>query len=537
MLPALSMRRAPAPAARTVSVPAPVGVNLVDTAGTLPAGDALALVNMLRAEYGLRTASGWREWVTGINSGGEVRSIFPFSGSVAAEDRLFAAAGDGIYDCTGSSAAPTRVYAFPDTDATSGYGNARGFTTVAGGHYLLVWDERNGFLHYNETGDTWTLPAQGAGAGEIDGVDPRDLVFGTVHKHRVWAVQRDTSNAWYLPVDSIAGTAARFPFGPQFRHGGTLVGLWSWTTDGGAGIDDRLIALSSSGDVVIYQGTDPANASTWEIVGVYYVGPVPSGRRMVLEVGGELLILSTLGLIPLTNLLRGAVLSDLDAYASRKIAPKLGRLLSERTGLGWSMVVHPEDRALLVLTPEVPGSDREQWMMTLGARGWSQRTGVPMACAESWHGKLYFGTADGRVCINGGDVDGTTLAGVAGTAIDSWILSGYTDAGAAQWKTLLMARPRFITDGTAPQWSIYGRTNYDQSAPGAVSYVPQTGTVLIWGSGIWGSSVWGSGSGTAGEWRGISGMGSSVAYALRLNTVARTTLTSVDVMFRPGGAL
>jgi hypothetical protein len=537
MLPARAMRRAQAPSARTVSVPAPAGVNLVDPAGALPAGDALAIVNMLRAEYGLRTASGWREWVTGINSGGEVRSIFPFSGSVAAEDRLFAAAGDGIYDCTGSSAVPTRVYAFPTVEGQSGYGNASGFTTIAGGHYLLVWDELNGYLHYNEAGDTWTLPAQGAGVGEIGGVDPRSLVFGTVHKHRVWAVQRDTGDAWYLATDAITGTATRFPFGPQFRHGGYLVGLWSWTRDGGAGLDDLLVALSSSGDVVIYQGTDPASASTWEIHGVYYIGTIPAGRRMVREVGGELLILSSLGVIPISNLLRGAVLSDLDSYASRKIAPKLGRLLSERTGTGWSMVVHPEDRTLVVLTPEVSGLDREQWAMTLGARGWTQRVGVPMACAESWRGKLYFGTSDGRVCINDGDVDGTTLAGVAGTAIDSWILSAYADLGAASWKTLAMARPHFITDGTAPQWSVYGRTDFDQTEPGSVSYVPQTGTVLIWGSGIWGSSVWGSGSGTAGEWRGISGMGSSVAYALRLNTVARTTLTSVDVMFRPGGAL
>lgn len=516
-------------------------MNLVDGAGSLPRGDALSVVNMIRAQNGLRTRSGYREWVTGINSDGEVRTILPFQGSVALEDRLFAAAGDGVYDCSTSTATPTRVYAFPTVDGTSGYGVARGFTTLGGGHYLLYCDESNGYIHYNETGDAWTLVPQGTAAGEVDGVDPRDLVFVTAHKARLWFVERDTSDAWYLPIASIAGTAAKFPFGPVFKHGGTLVGLWSWTIDGGAGVDDHLVALSSSGDVVIYKGTDPEATAKWglpgwELVGVWYVGAVPAGRRSVTDNGGDLLILSSLGVVPLSQIIRGASIQDESIYTTRKIQPVIGGEMTSRTGLGWSIQTQPEDRTLVVTLPEVSGEDREQWVMSLGARGWAQHTGVPMVCGASWKGKFYIGTDDGRVCINDGDVDNNQLTGSTNATAIEWSLLTDFATGDSARKIPVNIRPRFITDGTSPQYEVAARFDFDQSEIGSLTYVPQTGAGA-WDSAIWDSAVWGSGAGTAGEWRGVAGMGASVAVAIRGASVARTTLTGIETMWREGGPL
>jgi hypothetical protein len=508
----------------------------VDGAGALPAGDALGIVNMIRAANGLRTRSGYREWVTGINSGGEVRTILPFQGSVALEDRLFAAAGDGIYDCSSSTATPSLVYTFPTPSSSSGLCTGRGFTTVAGGHYLLVCDEENGYIHYNETGDTWTLVPAGAGAGEINGVDPRDLVFVTAHKARLWFVERDTASAWYLAPNAITGTVAEFDFGPQFKHGGHLVGLWSWSRDGGAGPDDYLVAVSSGGDVVVYRGTDPASASTWEIVGVFYVGAVPAGRRIATDNGGDLLILSSLGVLPVSQLLSGADVANEAIYTTRKIQPAIGSIMGERTGLGWSIQIHPEDRTLVVNTPAVSGEDREQWVMSLGARGWAQHTGLPMTCGASWKGKFYIGTDDGRVCINDGDVDNNQLTGSTNATAIEWSMLSDFAMGDATRRIPVMVRPRFITDGTSPQYTVAARFDFDQAEVPAVTYVAQTGAGL-WDSAIWDSAVWGTGAGTAGEWRGVSGMGSAVAVALRGASVARTTLVGLDTMWRSGGPL
>jgi hypothetical protein len=186
--------RASRPTEQSTTVPAPLGMNLVDNAGALPPGDAVEIINMIRSQYGLRSRSGYREWVTGL--GDDVRTLVGFQGSIGTEDRLFAAIQDGIYDCTATTAAPSQVYAFPTADADSGKLIAAAFTKLDGTHALLVCDETNGYLHYNESGDVWTKPIAGAGAGQINGADPDDFVFVMVWKHRAWFVQRNSSLAW-----------------------------------------------------------------------------------------------------------------------------------------------------------------------------------------------------------------------------------------------------------------------------------------------------------------------------------------------------
>jgi hypothetical protein len=516
---------------------APVGMNVIDTAGALPPGDAVEIVNMIRAAYGLRSRSGYREWVTGL--GAEARTLIGFQGSIGTEDRLFACTSTDIYDCTASSAAPASVYTFGTADASSGKCIFTGFTKLDGTHALLVCDETNGYLHYNEVGDVWTKPVAGGGAGEINGADPDDFVFVTSWKKRAWFVQRDSALAWYLPVDSITGTVTAFDFGPQFRHGGTLVGLWSWTRDAGAGIDDYLVAISSSGDVVIYEGTDPDSVVTFGIKGIWYVGAIPAGRRITTDYGGDLLILSSLGVVPLSRLVTGGSLETADAYASRKISPALGAELTSRgSSFGWDLRIHPEDKTLVIVTPAEGANDREQWVLTLNSQGWAQHLGVPMNCVEAWKGKFYFGTTDGRVCINDGDVDNNQLTGSSNAIAIEWsLLTAFTDMGSPAKKRVSMARPLFITDGTVPNYAIEARYDYDQGSIGSVPFTSQSGTLWIWGTAIWGSSLWGSGRGTAGEWRGVAGIGSAVAIALKGSSQAKTTLTHIEATYTVGGPL
>jgi len=531
-------RRPIRPTSQTATVPAPYGINIVDTASSLPATDAVALVNMIRGQYGLRSRSGYREWVTGI--GEEVRTLLSFQGGLAANDKLFACSQTGIWDATSSTTTPATSHAWGTADANSGRCIGYGFTKLDGTHVLTVCDETNGYTYYTESSGLWTTPVAGAGAGEVDGVDPADLVFVLAWKHRLWFVKRDSSLAYYLPVDQITGTVAPFDFGPQFRKGGFLVGLWSWTGDGGAGIDDHLVAISSAGDVVIYGGTDPDTVGGFGVVGVWSVGAVPVGRRIATDNGGDLLILSALGVLPVSRLPTGGSLVIEDAYASRKIGPVLGQELTDRgSDLGWDLRIHPEDKTLVITTPDEGGLYREQWALSLNGNGWAQHIGVPMNCLEAWKGKLYFGTEDGRVCINDGDVDNNQLAGSANSVAIEWSgLSAFSDLGTAEWKVGKMARPKFMTDGTDPQWTVEARYDFDRHEIGTVPFVAGTGTVGVWDVGIWDVSVWGSGVGTAGYWRGLSGMGSAMALAWKGSSQSRTTLVGFGVMFEASsGAL
>ena len=72
----------------------------------------------------------------------------------------------------------------------------------------------------------------------------------------------------------------KFTFGAKFTYGGALIGVWSWTIDGGSGVDDFLVAISRGGDILIFQGADPSLAD-FALIGSWFVGEVPDSRKIV----------------------------------------------------------------------------------------------------------------------------------------------------------------------------------------------------------------------------------------------------------------
>ncbi len=314
-------KQAPMPAIQSVHVPAPVGgLNAVDAASAMPPTDAVQAFNLVAAEYGMRSRLGWREWCTTLTGLADnlVRSVLPFAGSTTAKNRLFATTSTGIWDVSASSVSPSRVLTFGTQTGDAGYGNCTTVVTSAG-HFLLYADEVNGLHAYTESSDTWAAVTMGGGGTQISAVDPASICFVTVFKSRVWMVEKSTARAWYLAAGAIYGAATSFNMAGRFRAGGALRGLWSWTYDGGAGLDDSLVAVSDGGDVAVYQGTDPSSASTFGLRGAWYVGALPAGRNIATNFGGDLLLLSRTGVVPMSKLTVGGD-TDRSQYTTAKVS-------------------------------------------------------------------------------------------------------------------------------------------------------------------------------------------------------------------------
>jgi len=524
-------------------MPAPLGgINRADPASAMPPLDCLSLKNMLGSQYGLKVRYGYREWCTGLGSPAEeVRSILSFAGSTddGLADRLFACTTSGIWDVTESSAAPVQVYAFPTSNGTSGYGVGTSFVTSAG-HFYLYCDEANGYLVYDESTDTWELIAEGSDVGEIQGVDPRHLAFVMVWKSRVWFVERDTANAWYLDAGAMYGTVTRFTFGNKFRYGGSLVGLWNWTIDGGAGIDDLLVAVSRAGDVAIYQGTDPDELTTFSQRGMWFVGGVPAGRRVCTDFGGDILLLSSLGVIPLSKLISGGEIASPDAFATRKIAPYFQDAMSVKKGMsGWEVRIHPEDSSLIIETPTFTAQPAKQFVMSLSSKGWSEYEGLPMKCAESWRGKLYFGTEDGRICINDGLYDNVAIDGSVTEAYDVAFsgLSAFQSLGNVNKKRMQFFRVLLRVNGATPSCIEEARYDFDErEISTALPAAPVSGSAL-WGTAIWGTSLWTGGLKPSIHVRGATGIGTHMAVAWKGTAHSQVILIGFDLSWDEGGRL
>lgn len=526
------------------SLAAPIGgLNTVSPGADMPLTDCVYCYNLIGGEYGLRSRLGWREWVTGIATGGaseQVRSVLPFTGSLAdgSADRLFACTGTGIWDVTASSAAPSQVITFPLSSANAGWGASVCFVASAG-HFLVYTDEANGLYVYTESTSTWAKIAQGTGGTEISGVDPAKFVHVCAWKNRLWFTERDTAKAWYLGLNALYGAANAFTFGARFSHGGELRGLWNWTRDAGAGIDDHLVGVSSSGDVVIYSGTDPSDASAFSLVGVWYVPGVPPGRRLCTDYGGDLLVLTAAGIVELSKLTGGAEELDRQQYSTFKVSNLFNQLMSRTGSLkGWGMALHPSDAALLVLAPVAVSQPTEPLVMSLVTKGWHRYRDIPIGVAAAALGNtLYFGTEDGRVCINDGTVDGVLLADPnAYTPINWSCLTSFQALKTPHRKRIQSITVSVLSQGGSVPVVAEARFGYDFTEPSAPASTV-SGPAGAWGSAVWGTAVWGGEYAPQRFVFGAAGIGSEMAVAIRGLANTRTTITDLGVAFDSGGML
>jgi hypothetical protein len=511
------------------------GLNTVAAGIALPPGDCVQAFNIVAAENGLRVRYGEHEHVTGLTGATDnvVRVVMQFTG--ATTTRLFATTSSGIWDVTNSTAAPTLTVAFPSTASNAGYGVACVVVTTAG-HFLMYADEENGLYRYAESGATWTKVTMGAGVGQISNVDPKNLVSVVAFKGRVWLVERDSDSAWYLPTDSVAGAATEFPMGMKFARGGTLVGLWSWTYDGGAGVDDRLVAWASGGDVLVYEGTDPSVSTSFGLSGVWYAGPPPAGRKVATDLGGELLLITRQGLLPLSRLVVRVV--DVQTESTTvKVANLINTLMSIRGDTrGWAIIQHPEDATLLLVVPKGSGDYYLQLAQSAASKGWFIHRGLNMTSADIWQRRLYYGTDNGRVCINTGYLDGVTISNPNAYAPIDWsLLTAASDLGSPVQKQVGTIRPLILSDGVAPSFAVAARYGYSQEELGLVSLV--TGGDNTWDVALWDTATWSGDIAPSQAVRGSTGMGTAVAIAIRGVSVSRTVLVALDVTFTSGGFL
>ena len=424
------------PTVTSYTFPAAVGgINALDSLLLMPPEDAIYTYNLMPSEYGMRLRQGYREWATGcvvdsaVNN--DVRTIIPFESNIQdqANNRIFGVTAEGIWDVTlFNTNTPVRKATFVQTSDPSGYGVWAEFTGDAAGaglrgHYLFYADGLNGIWQYEEATDVWTQPISGTGAGEwhyLDNQDPPveqpfpvdNVAFVMVFKQRIWVILEDEDDAWYLPVASISGQLTKFNFGSKMPHGGNLQGLFTWTVDSGIGVDDMMVAIGRGGDVIIYQGEDPEITPTggtpWSTKGNWFIGQTPNSRRIAVDYGPDLYVLSTYGLLSLNNLLRGEPLSG--NMPSRKISRFLRADVKQgNASPSWQMVVNPSDGFLQIITPKPSSTPYIQYNMNTQTGAWGFWESVPIFSADSLGGDYIMGGPDGVVYINDGTVDGTEI--------------------------------------------------------------------------------------------------------------------------------
>lgn len=263
-----------------------------NAADSLP-GTALVLDNWFPQENKMRLRRGCASYATGSVLSA-VETLFTYeSGAI---DRMFAVIAGGIYDATSPGTLGGAV--------VSGLNNSRCETAqfaTTGGTYLLLVNGIDKMRRYD--GTSWTADPGIAGpVPAITGLDSATFSDVWSYQSRLWFVEKGTTNAVYLPVDSIGGAAARFPLGGVFQKGGNLLAGATWSPeDAGRGQDDKIVFVSTNGEVAIYRGTNPAATDgSFSLDGVYQIGK-PLGPRCFLRTRGDLAVMTEQGLVALSQ--------------------------------------------------------------------------------------------------------------------------------------------------------------------------------------------------------------------------------------------
>jgi hypothetical protein len=385
---------------------------------------------------------------------------------------------------------------------------------------------------YTSTGTSTATSVTGAYTTiGITGVNSNTFINVNLFKNRLYFTQKDTLVCWYLDVDAIGGPASPLYFGGIARNSGYLQAMGTWTLDAGQGADDYAVFVTSMGEVIVYNGTDPDNADTWQLKGVWQLGQT-FARRCFFKWAGDLLLLTQDGLVPLASALQS---SRLDPRIN--LTDKIFYAVSQAATLyfanfGWQINFFASENMLILNIPLDTGT--EQYVMHSITKSWGRFTGIEAHCWEvSGDADIHFG---GNGII--GDFyhidsdDGNNITAAAQQAYSYFDSPG-------QLKRFTMVRPTLQSSGGVPNVFCGLSTDFDTEINlGQVSFNLEANSEGIWDASKWDSATWVGGLTTTKIWQGVTGLG--FTGSINLNVAARNIelhWVSTDYIMERGGVI
>lgn len=500
-----------------INIPAPIGgLNTRDGRAVMPITDAELMDNWFPEATDVRVRPGSDTYCSQI--GAQVESILSYSGGATL--KLLVAAGGTIQNI--STVGVTGTIAANSTVA-NGFNNNRwqyrNFGTP-GGTFLVAVNGQDARQIYNGT-VMWAGSAS-AGAGTA-------AVFTNIeiYQRRVFYTEANSLQFLYHDqVSAIGGTISGFNLAPLLSRGGSLTAIGTWTRDGGSGMDDLIAFLSSEGEIIVYQGIDPADAGSWSMVGVYRIAR-PVGPRSMQKLGGELLISTVQGVYSLSAVMSGVVQQ---APFSDKINTALSAAWAVyKNNFGWEMKYDPDREWLILNVPVSTGNFQQQYVMNTHTQAWTRFLGWNSNCFEFHDGNLYFGT-------NGSVVQAAT--------------SSQSDDGEDILVDVRQAASTFGAPGRLKHFKIYRPLINSDGALGLafamdVDFNDQTPTNIPtvvavpfaeWDVATWDDFFWGGDPVPVGQWQSAGALGTY--GSVRIKGAANETAIrwyGTDVVLEPGG--
>lgn len=484
------------------TLPCPIGgLNMRDSLGQMNETDAIVMDNYFPGETKISLRKGYVRYVT---TGKPVHTLVEHRAE-SGLNSFFAFCDNELWDIT-SKSAPIKI--------------ADDFTNDK--WQTVQFKNRLFAVNGADTPQTYLIEDSGEGVWKNaefsgDGLIPASLVNVTSSKQRLWFVEKNSLKAWYSEnAAEVQGKLLCFDMSTIARDGGSLVAIASWTQDGGMGIDDLTVFITSEGEALIYSGSNPNSAQDWELRGVYRVGR-PIGYRCILQYQGDVVLVSVDGYLPLSKAL------PLNSANNSQISfsDKIRGLVLERTALsqdkfGWQPFIYNRGGYALFNVPV--NQSFEQHVVNLNTGAWCRFTNVPALCWGLYQNRAYFGMRDGVMLFDESYADELN-------PIEGHIEQAFSSLGISAMKKLQLLNPR--TKAFNPfALTLYANADFaDDSQPFMENIGNDSTDRTFWESSSWSSFAQPSGTKWAvlrgvirSQWIGTSATGLKFSLVFKTKT-------------------
>lgn len=500
----IQQRMAAASQAKVVPqvIPASItGWNTRDAVTAMDPSDAVILDNWYPDQGGVVVRKGYSTFISGLG-GGAVNTLAEYL--ALGTNKLLAGCGSTIFDISSGTAVVL----------------AAGFESD---HWQTVnFDAKLFFANGVDTPQVFDGSALADTA--FTGPDQTKIIGFNVFKNRLFAWLKDDNSFYYGDVDAIAGALTQFPLSRVSQFGGDLMLMATMSVDGGDGVQDFALFVMTSGEVLIYEGNDPADADNWSLAGRYKLAP-PVNIRSFVRYGAEAYTTTFDDHVPLGQQLVAIRVGQVPPRS--KASGAVQEAVAEGGNLfGWQAFFYPKGRRLIFNVPNQDGTFF-QHIYNLSQDAWCRFVGMNATCWGTYQNSLYFGTTSGTVCLaDDGVLDNG--APIIADGQPAWQM--FDDP---RRKRLSAIRPLLSAGGVS---TIQFGTNFDYQD---ITLTSSSSTVNVsgspWDVSPWDVSPWSTASNQIdGRWRLAGGTGYALGFRLQATCRAALTWLRTDCRYEIG---
>ncbi len=349
------------------------------------------------------------------------------------------------------------------------------------------------------------------------------------HMNRLWFADKTNLAIFYLPLQQKSGEVKELPLNALFRRGGSIAAMYTWTIDGGAGVDDQLVVFSSNSEAVIFNGTDPDGDGTWNLTGIFRFDS-PMSPRSVLQYGGELYVFVSTGFVPMSTMLRAE--SEQLGAPDKNVTDVFSTLTANKSQIpGWSTILDYNHGWAILNFPSGAANVYRQMVRFMPDPLWATWSGIPARCWQWVNKRLYLGSDDGILYEMTRDALNDDGKVITADVQPSW--SAFNTSSLKAFKAI---NAYVISDGVARPF-IDIRVDYDTRP--ALNQ-PEISTPIgrldaTWDLATWDVDYWVQTAVVQAQWTGVSGMGHVAAPRLKVSVLdCSFSIAGFDVLYEIG---